>query len=222
MEGETLDGDIDTSAPVGEIPYQPETPAVVQEPIRLARRPNRFRQTGSSGLPASLSSLRPASLPAPSAMRRVVALDRPADDRSRAQAIRDAVLSPPAEMDIKRRDVTEDARELELEDEVVDAREAEILRLVAASMPSHRSAWKKDSSAWRTFVGRQKTSSYGRATIPEEDESSSAAEGSAYYDESTDSSNPEEEPRGMWISFSPCLNEISRTFQPIPGRAARS
>jgi hypothetical protein len=193
MEGETLDGEVDTAAPVGEVPSQQPEPPVVQEPIRLARRPHR-RQNSGSGLPASLSSLRPASLPAPSAMRRVVSLDKP-DERARVQAIRESVLSPPAEADIKRRDVTEEARELSQDDEVADSREVEILRLVAASMPSHRSAWKKDSSAWRTFVGRQKASAYDRKTIPEEDESS-AAEGSAYYDESTDSSNPEEESRG--------------------------
>lgn len=124
-------------------------------------------------------------------MRRVVALDT-IDDRARAQNIREAVLAPTAEGDAKRRDVEQEARELTEEEEVTDAREAEILRLVAASMPSHRSAWKKDSRAWRTFVNRQKSQD---TSIPEEDESS-AAEGSAYYDESTDSSGPDEETRG--------------------------
>lgn len=206
MEGESIDGETDTSEPVsGEQPQQ-ELP--VQEPIRLARRPHRFRQTSNSGLPSSLSSLRPASLPAPSMMRRVIALDRP-DSRARLQNVREAVLSPPgADADVKRRDVTEEVRELAEEDEVTDPREAEILRLVAASMPSHRSAWRKDSSAWRTFVNRQKHEGKHRA-IPEEDESSaadsSAAEGPAYYDESTDSSNPDEEARGEYL----CLSAIS-------------
>ena len=188
MEGETLDGDVDSSGSVN-VASQPEVP--IQEPIRLARRPDRLRHASNHGLPASLSSLRPASLPLPSTMRRVVALDT-IDERARAQSTRVAVLSPTAEADAKRRDV-EEARELkEDEEQVIDPREAEILRLVAASMPSHRSAWKRDSSTWRTFVDRQKSQD---RVIPEEDESS-AAEGSAYYDESTDSSGPDEEMRG--------------------------
>lgn len=196
MEGETIDAETDTADAVAPAPPQPELP--VQEPIRLARRPHRFRHTSHSGLPSSLSSLRPASLPAPSMMRRVVSLDKPADDRNRTQNIRDSVLSPTADGDVKRRDVTEEVRELQEEDEPADPREAEILRLVAASMPSHRSAWRKDSSAWRTFVNRQKHDGKHKA-IPEEDESSatdsSAADRAAYYDESTDSSNPDDEAR---------------------------
>lgn len=132
-------------------------------------------------------------------MRRVVAIDS-IDDRARAQNVRDAVLASLPEADSKRRDVDEDVREFseEADDEPTDVRETEILRLVAASMPSHRSAWKKDGAAWRTFVNRQKAQT---RTIPEEDESS-AAEGSAYYDESTDSSGPDEETRGMPFSAS--------------------
>lgn len=200
MEGETIDAETDTAAPAADAPSELE-PAVVQEPIRLARRPHRFRQTSNSGLPQSLSSLRPSSLPAPSMMRRVVSLDRP-DARTRSQNIRDSVLaSTDAEGDVKRRDVAEEMRDEQEEEAVTDPREAEILRLVAASMPSHRSAWRKDSSAWRTFVNRQKNDGKHRA-IPEEDESSatdsSAAERAAYYDESTDSSNPDDnETRGM-------------------------
>lgn len=66
-------------------------------------------------------------------------------------------------------------------------------------MPSHRSAWKRDGAAWNTFVNRQKSKDYSRPVIAEEDEGSaaesSAAEGSAYYDESGesgDSSEPDE------------------------------
>ena len=215
MESETLGDELETVGPVAT--PQPDVPA--QEPIRLARRPNRFRHSSTSGLPTSLSLLRPASLPAPSAMRRVVAMDT-IDDRARAQNIRDAMLAPLPETDAKRRDVDQDIREFSEEayDEPTDARETEILRLVAASMPSHRSAWKKDGTAWRTFVNRQKAQT---RTIPEEDEGS-AAEGSAYYDESTDSSGPDEETRGMDCPVSWILSVSQFVSQWTTGRAMQA
>ena len=36
-----------------------------------------------------------------------------------------------------------------------DPREEEILKLVAASTPSHRAAWKKNSKAWQVFFSRR-------------------------------------------------------------------
>ncbi|TFY72895.1 hypothetical protein EVG20_g85 [Dentipellis fragilis] len=41
------------------------------------------------------------------------------------------------------------------EEEPLSPREAELLRLVAADVPSHRNGWKRDSKAWQTFVTRQ-------------------------------------------------------------------
>lgn len=185
----------------------PETEIPVQETIHLARRPqHHFRSGSNSALPAELASLRPASLPAPSTMRRTPRPLEPLDERARVQSVRDSVLSP-TDPEGKRRDVVDQPTELADEvEEITDPREAEILRLVAASMPSHRSAWKRDGAAWNTFVNRQKSKDYSRPAIAEEDEGSaaesSAAEGSAYYDESGesgDSSEPDES-RGAYMS----------------------
>lgn len=109
--------------------------------------------------------------------------------------MREAVISTTADTDIKRREIEEPRELYEEEKNVTDPREAEILKLVAASTPSHRSAWKKDSSAWRTFVARQKAERNDRSSIPEEDESS-ATDGPAYYDESGDDSGPDDDQRG--------------------------
>lgn len=54
-----------------------------------------------------------------------------------------------------------------------DSREAHILSLVAASVPSHRSAWKKDSKAWQVFIERRgrRSLDLGPVSIEEEEES---------------------------------------------------
>jgi hypothetical protein len=53
---------------------------------------------------------------------------------------------------------------------LLDPREAEILKLVAADTPSHRGAWRKDSKAWQLFVSRQDGKGQGAGLIPEETE----------------------------------------------------
>ena len=53
-----------------------------------------------------------------------------------------------------------------------DPQEEEILKLVAANTPSHRSAWKRNSKAWQLFVSRRRNGVPG-ALIPEEIEDSS-------------------------------------------------
>lgn len=188
--------EVDVSTPVALPLNQPSTP--VQDTPRAPRRPVRSRPTSISGLPSSLSALRPASLPMPSAMppRRVITPER-VDERSRATSVRESVLSVFSE-DGKRL-ITDNIRE-EPEDEV-NEREAEILKLVAASMPSHRSAWKRNSSAWQTFIDRQRAKEDGKAAnTTSEDEDTSNGEGAAYYDESEDES--EEEPRSKCFALS--------------------
>jgi hypothetical protein len=56
--------------------------------------------------------------------------------------------------------------------EILDPREAEILKLVAADAPSHRGAWKRDSKAWQLFVRRQDGRAGDASIIHEELESS--------------------------------------------------
>lgn len=54
-----------------------------------------------------------------------------------------------------------------------DSQEAHVLNLVAASVPSHRSAWKRDSRAWQLYVERQgrRGRELGPVSIEEEEES---------------------------------------------------
>ena len=55
-----------------------------------------------------------------------------------------------------------------------DARDAEILKLVAADTPSHRGAWKLDGKAWQTFTRRQGSKDHlNHGNIPEEVEDES-------------------------------------------------
>lgn len=134
----------------------------------------RSRLQNDYGLPASLSSLRPASLPNISAMRRPVPRDEPTD-RPRSQVVRESVVTT---ADSNRSPVNGRFEQLDIEEEVTDPREAEILRLVAASTPSHRSAWKRNSRAWQLFVNRQsrKSKDPGPVAIEEEDESDTSPE----------------------------------------------
>lgn len=190
--GETTDV-VDTST----LPLNQST-TPTQDLVR-ARRPSRHTLVNTSGLPSSLSTLRPASLPLPSTMPvRPPKPSEPIDERSRAQSVRETLLSAFMEGDAKRL-ITDEIRE-EPEEEVTE-REAEILKLVAASTPSHRSAWKKNSGAWQTFVNRQRATAVGTENGDKagasEDEDTSNGESAAYYDESEDES--EEEPKGMVI-----------------------
>lgn len=118
------------------------------------------------------ATLRPASLPAFSNVRPSILREESAD-RTRAETVRDAVLSAKAEG--KRRAVN--GREEQVSEEL-DPREEEILRLVAASTPSHRNAWKRDSKAWQLFVSRQDPTLKARDVdaIVEEEEGDSGVE----------------------------------------------
>jgi hypothetical protein len=70
----------------------------------------------------------------------------------------------------------------------LDLHEAEILKLVAANMPSHRGAWKRDSKAWQTFVRRPDTRE--QAHISEEGED--GAEAGLVVGELVSSQQPED------------------------------
>lgn len=141
------------------IDVPPEPPKASPAPSERSRTPTRqshSRSSSNSGLPQMLVSLRPASLPAPSAMRppvRHVATE-PAE---RTRSLRESLLT--AEANSTRPDVVDSPIATEqppLEDEEdPDPREAEIMRLVAASVPSHRNGWKKNSKSWQMFLSRR-------------------------------------------------------------------
>lgn len=171
---------------------EPTTPV---EAIHAPRRPQRPRKTDMSGLPSSLSTLRPASLPMPSAMRPLIPHQKsdvnptPTDtqrDEKNNQSLEDSLPTSPAEDP----------------EEELDSREAEILKLVAAHTPSHRSAWKKNSKAWQLFVSRQgKKNRKAADRIPEEDEDSTSSR-AGYYDESDGTTESDERQRKLLGS--PC------------------
>lgn len=119
-----------------------------------ALRP-RVSRSSSGGLPASLSALRPASLPAPSHIR-------PPRGQHGSDISYQSMRLPQAPAKSPK------AEEAPLPPP--DSREAEILKLVAANTPSHRGAWKRDSKAWQTFVRRQdeKLDNLTDPLIPEE------------------------------------------------------
>ncbi|KAA1466459.1 hypothetical protein DENSPDRAFT_925878 [Dentipellis sp. KUC8613] len=128
-----------------------EPPHMPPRPVHAHRR-----STSGSSLPPYLSSLRPASLPAPSSMRAVL----PAPPQAPAPA-------PPVNGDGA--PATESKKP---DEEPLSPREAELLRLVAADMPSHRNGWRRDSKAWQTFVTRQggKSKYPAALSFDEEDE----------------------------------------------------
>lgn len=117
-----------------------------------ARRRGRHRIANLGSLPESLSSLRPTSLPAYSVLQPKVAEER-------ATSIRNSVATQSQDAQ------TEYPEQL-------DPQEEEILKLVAANTPSHRSAWKRNSKAWQLFVSRRRKGVPG-ALIPEEIEDGS-------------------------------------------------
>lgn len=156
-----------------------EATSPITERVQVPPRPTiaRRKHSGAS-LPPSLGSLRPASLPNISAIHSSPPLQET------------TVRIATSEVEIAKRTrangYIDEAQETE---EQLDSREAEILRLVAASTPSHRAAWKKDSTAWRLFVNRQDQKARDQSTIEEEDEDTSTAGSSRdYLDDSEDES----------------------------------
>ncbi|OSC98984.1 hypothetical protein PYCCODRAFT_1470631 [Trametes coccinea BRFM310] len=179
LEDPIFDMDNETEQGVNaraEAPGEPPKPTPASpERIRAPPRSTRKRSSDNSGLPAMLASLRPASLPAPSAMRS--APRHPSspvtDPAERQRNLRESLLA--AQANSSRTDYVESPIELNSsrseDDEMSsDPREEEILRLVAASTPSHRSAWKKNSKAWQLFLNRRerRSTETGPDTISEE------------------------------------------------------
>lgn len=164
-----------------------DKPAIIlrEQPSGPSRDPRTrtSRRTASDGsLPESFSSLRPVSLPAPSHVRP----SRHPSSETGQPPPPPPMSKPPMSKKEKRRSLPDVRESLDPFDE----REAEILKLVAANIPSHRGAWKKESKAWETFVRRQG----GRTShplIPEEGEE----DGDGLEDEDSDEDNE-------WTQFS--------------------
>ena len=171
-------------------------------PSRPARTPP-SRTQNAARLPGSFSALRPASLPVPSHIRPPRS-HQGVDSSSQAPRLA-ALPTPILRVEPRRTDpkVVEPSKQEAEEEQPLDPREAEILKLVAANTPSHRGAWKRDSKAWQTFVRRQDTKGLSNnAHIAEEGEGSDevgqafgVSESSQFegYDEEDE---PEDNPSG--------------------------
>lgn len=153
FELEDLDG-------VDQSPKSRHTLPLIEQPaVFRPSRPGKSRQQ-ANGLSGSFSSLRPSSLPAPSHIRPI--RSQPGVDSS-SQAM---MMSLPRLAPVPRAGPSRVA-----EGKAPDARDAEILKLVAADIPSHRGAWKLDGKAWQTFTRRQGSKDHlNHDNIPEEGE----------------------------------------------------
>lgn len=120
--------------------------------VRPRSKPNRKTSTG--GLPVSLSGLLPASLPAFS--------DPLPDREDRKKSSPLSATLPPTSPLTQRKSPRPTPPISENEDWAL--REAEIMRLVAANVPSHRGVWRKNGPAWQKFMAN------GNGRIDEEPE----------------------------------------------------
>ncbi|TFK81512.1 hypothetical protein K466DRAFT_336123 [Polyporus arcularius HHB13444] len=139
-------------------PPKPAPPRPTQERVRSHPRPSHSRSSSGSALPPQLALLRPASLPAPSTMRPPQRHPTPPSNEAaeRSRALREALVAVEAQGARGIESPIEIAPEQSgAGEEPSDPREAELLKLVAASTPSHRSAWKKNSKAWQVFYNRR-------------------------------------------------------------------
>ncbi|KAI6135210.1 hypothetical protein EV401DRAFT_1903301 [Pisolithus croceorrhizus] len=142
-----------------------EVSEVTQVPWLVDNAPTSPRHernhSGSRDGHGTSSSLRPASLP----VRSIALVRMNGDSNGRSvhtNGARDTVspLSPSEE------------QRTEQPDEV-NPEEEDILRLVAAHTPSHRSAWKRHSKAWKALVGSSYLKGVPGALIPMENEDDS-------------------------------------------------
>lgn len=159
-------------------------------------QPTRTRKhRHSTDLSESFSTLRPASLPAPSHIRPpknshgvnssfpaiIISLPRPSSSPEEDQSSGSQPTSPTNQPGEKQR--------------LVNPRDTEILKLVAANMPSHRGAWQPNSKAWQTFVRRQDSRDHaenGYISEEGEEENNGDGPGSAMVRDSSDSTDDDD------------------------------
>lgn len=189
LDGESSDRDSSDAAPV--LPFK--------ESLHIPRRRARLRNnTSHVGLPTSLSSLRPTSLPAYASLQAQITKQ-------------DSTFIAPAPTSEQLH--TECVRPT-IEAKAPDPQEQEILKLVAADTPSHRGAWKPNSRAWQLFVSRQggKNGSAG-ALIPEEVEVGVTVSDTDDSDDIT--SGTRYHPPGIPGSLPISIGPLSRKREPL-------
>ena len=126
-------------------------------------RPRRIKKpSNNKGLPESLVSLRPASLPLPSHIR-------PPRGHHGADASGQTGQLPPRQARADTLQRKSEPAKFD-DDEPLSITEAELLKLVAAGTPSHRGAWNRDGKAWQLFTRRHDDRTPFTGTIPEESE----------------------------------------------------
>ena len=157
--------------PAAEQAKSPPPMPATAERVRSSPRPLHGRSL-SNPLPPQLQSLRPASLPVPSSMRPppIRYVTPPSTETAeRSKALRESLVNERPRPEIVELPIDIISAE-DLPGGPHDPRQEEILRLVAASTPSHRSAWKKNSKAWRVFLSRRerKLGEVGPEAIMEE------------------------------------------------------
>ncbi|KAJ7591457.1 hypothetical protein C8J56DRAFT_935621 [Mycena floridula] len=121
-------------------PTNAEQPHIIRSP-----RLGPHRKPSINGLPESLSALMPSSLP-----------NLRFHDNQRS--LPSTNVSASFQRDLKSAPSPASPSQPQLEEDLEnsDFFRAEVSKLVAADTPSHRSAWKQDSAAWKVFMGRQK------------------------------------------------------------------
>ncbi|KIJ69811.1 hypothetical protein HYDPIDRAFT_104438 [Hydnomerulius pinastri MD-312] len=176
-----------------------------QVPLRRGRQ----RLSNHAGLPASLSSLRPTSLPVYSTLRSRIA-EGTATKQLRGSNTNSPHPASPTSPN-------EDARTEHPEH--LDPQEEEILKLVAANTPSHRGAWRRNSNAWHLFVSRQNgRDGTAGAFIPEESEDISGLLGNDTDDSDWDASRDSmwsHAPPGIPASLPINIGPLSNIREPL-------
>jgi len=168
---------------------------LVEQPAQPTRIRKRRLSTELSG---SFSSLRPASLPAPSHIRPPKS-PHGADSSSPAIILSlPRHLSSPKEGQSPGSVPNSPTKQSGEKQGSANPRDVEILRLVAANMPSHRGAWKPNSKAWQTFVRRQDSRDHaenGYILEEGEEENNGDGSGSAVVRDSSSSTNDGDDAR---------------------------
>ncbi|KAF8634801.1 hypothetical protein AX15_000713, partial [Amanita polypyramis BW_CC] len=142
-----------------------QTLPLLEQPAARPSRHRKVKSLSSAGLPSSLSSLRPLSLPTPSQIR------PPRSPRGIDSSFQNVMMSLPKQsaLDQQKRLLSSKHTLADVPEEELDPRDAVILRLVAADAPSHRGAWRSDSEAWKSLTQSLGTKGRSGADVLEDE-----------------------------------------------------